>query len=221
VNGRRQPGWGDVAGKYESWYRTPQGRKYDALEKELLSALMEPAGDRRLLEIGCGTGHFTRWFRALGWRTWGLDREPGMLAWAAERSPRSIIYCRGDAEQLPFADGSFDVCALITTLESTGRPRQVLREALRVSRRGVLLGVLNAVSVLALRRRVRALLRPTIFSRTRFYSGPQILALIRRAVREMSLTASIRFASRNRCLFERLPRGAFFAVWVEREKRVV
>jgi len=216
-----QPGWGDVARRYEDWYRTPQGRKYDAREKDLLSALMGPAGDRRLLEIGCGTGHFTRWFRDLGWCTWGLDVEPRMLARARERSPGDIVYCRGDAMRLPFADDSFDLCALITTLESTDRPVQALQEALRVSRRAVLLGVLNAVSLLALQRRVRALFRPTIFSRTRFYSGPQLSALIRRVAGGMSLSVSIRFATMGRCLFGHLPRGAFYAVRVDHEKRVV
>jgi ubiquinone/menaquinone biosynthesis C-methylase UbiE len=221
VLGRSQPDWSDVAGKYDGWYRTPRGRMYDALEKGLLSALLEPAGGRRLLEIGCGTGHFTRWFEELGWRTWGLDREPAMLARAGQRSPKKIVYCRGDAEQLPFADASFDVCALITTLESTDHPVHALQEALRVSRRGVLLGVLNAVSFLALQRRIRALFRPTIFSRTRFYSSPQMLSLIRRAAAGMSLTVSVRFAMQRRCLFLRLPLGAFYALRVDHQKRVV
>jgi ubiquinone/menaquinone biosynthesis C-methylase UbiE len=208
-----------VAQRYEDWYRTPQGRRYDALEKELLASLLEPAGDRRLLEIGCGTGHFTRWFQGLGWCAWGLDAEERMLSWARSHSSGDIIYCRGDAQRLPFADGRFDVCALVTTLESTAWPEQALREALRVSRRAVLLGVLNAVSLLALRRRLRALVRPTIFSRTRFYSGPQLLALIRRAAGAMSLTVSVRFAATGHCVFEHLPRGAFYAVRVEREKK--
>jgi ubiquinone/menaquinone biosynthesis C-methylase UbiE len=216
-----QPGWGDAAESYDAWYRTPQGRRYDALEKELLSSLLRPAGRRRLLEIGCGTGHFTRWFRDLGWRAWGLDIEPRMLARARGHSPGDIIYCRGDAERLPFADASFDICALITTLESTDRPVQALGEALRVSRRAVLLGVLNAVSLLALRRRVRALFRPTIFSRTRFYSGPQLSALIRRAAHRMSLPVSVRFAAIGRSPFQGLPRGAFYAVRVEHQKSVV
>jgi SAM-dependent methyltransferase len=186
-----------------------------------MAGLMGPARNRRLLEIGCGTGHFTRWFGQLGWRTWGVDVEPEMLNWAKGRSSEDIIYCRGDAQRLPFADGSFDVCALITTLEATDDPQQVLQEALRVSRGVVLLGVLNAVSLLALWRRVRALFRTTIFSRTRCYSGPELSALIRRAAQGMSLSVSLRFASRCRCFVEQLPLGAFYAVWVESEKRVV
>ena len=221
MGGRAQPGWGDVARRYEDWYQTPRGRRYDALEKDLLGALLGPAGDRRLLEIGCGTGHFSRWFRDLGWRTWGLDVEPEMLAWARGRSPGDIVYCRGDAGRLPFADDSFDICALITTLEATDDPEKVLREALRVSRRAVLLGVLNAVSLLALWRRMRALFRPTIFSRTRFYSGPELSALIRRAARGMSLDVSMRFVSMGRSFLGRLPVGAFYAVRVDCEKGVV
>jgi len=90
-----------------------------------------------------------------------------------------------------------------------------------VSRQAVLLGVLNSFSLLALWRRTRALFRPSIFSRTRFYSGPQLLALIHRAAGGMFQTVSVRFVSANRFFFEQLPRGAFYAVRVESEKKVV
>jgi ubiquinone/menaquinone biosynthesis C-methylase UbiE len=214
VSGRAQPGWGEIARRYESWYGTPRGQRYDALEKGLLADLMGPARGRRLLEIGCGTGHFTRWFRDLGWLAWGLDVEQGMLTWARERSADGITYCRADAERLPFADRSFDVCALITTLESTVHPEQALREALRVSRQTVLLGVLNAVSFLALWRRVRAIARPTIFSRTRFWAAPVLRALVRRVARQAGLKVSLRPAPGDG-LFSRLPLGAFYALAVD------
>ena len=218
MNSRAQPGWGDVVDSYEGWYRTPRGHRYDALEKDLLAGLVGPAQGRRLLEIGCGTGHFTRWFQELGWRAWGLDLDEGMLARAGELSGEEISYCRGDAERLPFADRSFDVCALITTLESTAHPDRTLGEALRVSRQTVLLGVLNTLSFLALWRRIRAVFRPTIFSRTRFYSGPALCAMIRRVSCRLGIPVSVKIASARKGFCKRFPLGAFFAVTVEREK---
>lgn len=213
-----QPAWGDVVERYEDWYRTPRGHRYDLVEKNLLTGLVGPEPGRRLLEIGCGTGHFTRWFQELGWRTWGLDLDEGMLARARKLSGEGILYCRGDAEKLPFADRSFDVCALITTLESTAHPEQALREALRVSRQTVLLGVLNVFSFLALWRRIRAVFRPTIFSQTRFYSGPALCTMIRRVSYRLGIPVSVKIASTRKGFFERFPLGAFFAVTVEREK---
>jgi ubiquinone/menaquinone biosynthesis C-methylase UbiE len=134
-----------------------------------------------------------------------------MTRYARAHSPEDIRYFRGDAQALPLPDHSFDVCALITTLESTADPQQALREAFRVSRGLILLGILNSLSPLALWRRMRAVLRPTIFSRTRFYAGPGICEMVRRVAREADLEASVQMSSR---WGGRLPLGAFYALKV-------
>lgn len=215
---REQPGWAQAVENYQAWYQTPRGKRYDTLEKELLIQLLPSAKGRRLLEIGCGTGHFTRWFDQQGWQTWGLDLEERMLAWASERSGDRIVYCRGDAEALPFGDRSFDICAMITTLESTAHPEKALAEAIRVSREMIVLGVLNSLSPLALWRRMRGVFRPTIFSQTRFYSGPILCSMIQRVSYQLGIPVSVKVASMRKCFFERLPLGAFFAVAVQIEK---
>jgi ubiquinone/menaquinone biosynthesis C-methylase UbiE len=212
---RRQPEWVDVAGSYEGWYQTPRGRKYDALEKGLIAQLLGRARGRRLLDIGCGTGHFTRWFRELGWEVWGLDLEARMLAQARKLSGEDIVYSCGDAAELPFADKSFHLCVMITTLEATSCPEAALREAMRVSREKVILGILNSFSLLALFRRIRAILRPSIFSRIRFYSGPALCSMIRRVSRQSDRSVSVRIAPWVRGAFPQIPLGPFFALAIE------
>ena len=212
---RTEPGWANVAESYEGWYQTPRGRRYDALEKSLIAQLLGHASGHRLLDIGCGTGHFTRWFRELGWEVWGLDLEMRLLARARELSADDIVYGRGDAATLPFADRSFHVCAMITTLETTRYPEEALREAIRVSREKVVLGVLNSLSFLAVFRRMRAIFRPTIFSQTRFYSGPALCSMIGRVSRQLGIPVSVRMAHGMRGAFPKIPLGAFFALAVE------
>jgi ubiquinone/menaquinone biosynthesis C-methylase UbiE len=215
---REQPGWGQAVESYQAWYQTPRGKRYDALEKELLTKLLPPAKGRRLLEIGCGTGHFARWLDRQAWRVWGLDLEERMLAWARERSGKRIVYCQGDAEALPFGDCSFDVCTMITTLEATAHPEAALAEAFRVSREEIILGILNSMSLLALNRRIRAVFRPTIFSRTRFYSGPGLSAMIRRVARQCGFSISLSLVSKRSLPFADVPLGAFFAMGVKLKK---
>lgn len=212
---RPQPGWADVAETYEAWYQTARGRRYEALEKGLINGLLGPARGRRLLDIGCGTGHFTRWFRELGWEVWGLDLERRMLAQAKELSGDNIVYCWGDAAKLPFADKSFHFSTMITTLESTAHPEKALAEAIRVSRKGVILGVLNSLSLLALGRRVRAISRATIFSQTRFYSGPKLRSMVQRVSRQLGVSTKIRISSWWKDPFGQIPLGAFFALAIE------
>ncbi len=135
-----------VASGYEDWYLGP-GRRADELEKRLLHKLLTKLdGVNTVLDVGCGTGHFTRWLEELGYDTVGLDSSLEMLAEARRYNANS--YQIGDAQELPFAAQSFDVVALITTLEFVGDPVKALSEAVRVARHGLLLGVLNRHSLL-------------------------------------------------------------------------
>jgi SAM-dependent methyltransferase len=163
-----------VAGRYEEWY-TGVGSGADALEKELLGKLLclLPKA-RSILEVGCGTGHFTRWMAQRGMDAVGLDISDPMLTEA--RRLGGSRYLSGDAHSLPFADRSHDVAALITTLEFLRDPARALAEAVRVARQGVLLGVLNRWSLLTLRYRLSG---KTMWQSARFF-GPWELARLAR-----------------------------------------
>jgi len=133
-----------IAAGYETWYLTI-GRQADRQEKALLQWLLTAFPEMHtILEVGCGTGHFTRWFTELGLQAVGLDPSHPMLDEVLSLS--SPVYLQGDALTLPFLSKSFDLVSLITTLEFLPDPLKALTEALRVARQGILLGVLNAES---------------------------------------------------------------------------
>ena len=136
----------DTASGYEAWYETT-GRRADRLEKALLRPLLArfPQASSRL-EVGCGTGHLTRRFRELGLQTAGLDRSLPMLAEVIHL--KSLRCVHSDALALTLSTATFDLLALITTLEFVADPVQALGDALRVCRQGLLLGVLNRQSLL-------------------------------------------------------------------------
>jgi SAM-dependent methyltransferase len=165
-----------VAARYESWYETPEGRRASELERAVLGWLLQalPRSDS-VLEIGCGTAHFTRWLSERGLAAVGLDLSASMLA----QAPDSIPLVRGDAHRLPFADGVFDLTAMVTTFEFVERPREALAEALRVARRGVVLGVLNRWSLLGLQRRLAGLFRPTVYDAACFYGVGELKRWLR------------------------------------------
>lgn len=168
----------DTAAHYEAWYETPEGRRADVLEKAVLGWLLESVPRASsVLEIGCGTGHFGRWLDRRGLATVGLDLSAAMLAEA--KVSDSIALVQGNALCLPFASATFDVTAFITTLEFLECPRKALAEALRVTRQGLLLGVLNRRSLLGLQRRLAGLLRPTVYDAAHFYSVGELEGLLR------------------------------------------
>jgi ubiquinone/menaquinone biosynthesis C-methylase UbiE len=136
-----------AAAGYEGWYTTRRGHRADLAERVLLAWLMERFRDARTaVEIGCGTGHFIPTLAEAGLNVMGLDRAPAMLADARLRLA-SMAFVLADAQSLPFRDRSIDLVVFVTTLEFLDNPVHALREAVRVSRQGVVAMVLNRWSV--------------------------------------------------------------------------
>ena len=142
-----------AAMRYENWYETPIGVQVSRAEEALLAWLLRPFGAATtLLEIGCGTGHFTRWLASQGHGAFGLDRSPAMLAELRSRSP-ALPVVLGDAHRLPFRDRAVDLAIFVATLEFLESPELALAEASRVARRGLVLLLLNRWSRGAVSRR--------------------------------------------------------------------
>ena len=178
----------DVAAKYDQWYQTSEGQHADALEKELFLRLVQPQRGQSLLEVGCGTGHNLEFFRELGLDVTGVDSSEPMLQMAARRLGSGARVFHGQANGLGVADNSFDIVALITLLEFLSDPAGALKEAARVSREKVYIGVLNKASILGITRRVEGKFRKSIYNQARFYTIWEIEAMARRVLDRVSLT---------------------------------
>jgi ubiquinone/menaquinone biosynthesis C-methylase UbiE len=162
---------------YEAWYEN-QGLRADRLEKALLLSLLDcfPV-TYTLLEVGCGTGHFTRWFDAQGLQVVGMDISTPMLAEAVRLD--NLPYVQGNALSLPFSNNAFDIVVFITTLEIINKPVQALAEAFRVSRYGLILGVLNRQSVLGWQLNQEG---GPVWEVARFYTPVELVKTVRKAV---------------------------------------
>jgi ubiquinone/menaquinone biosynthesis C-methylase UbiE len=138
-----------IAPRYDAWYRTPRGRMYDRLEKRAIDRLLPPpSSGGRLLEVGCGTGHWSEYFLQRGFEVRGVDVSESMVA-IARRREIAVNFGVADAMQLPFDDESFDVAAAITVLEfATDAPSVVSEMARCVKRKGgtLIIGSLNRLS---------------------------------------------------------------------------
>jgi ubiquinone/menaquinone biosynthesis C-methylase UbiE len=170
----------DVATHYEAWYEMPEGQRADELEKAALHRLLEGFSvARSVLEVGCGTGHFTRWLSDEGLVAVGLDISAAMLTQAQALGSPPLV--QGEAVRLPFADSAFDIVAMVTTLEFLKRPRSALAEAMRVTRQGLLLGILNRWSVMGLWRRLIGCFRLTVYDSAQFYGVGELKRLLKTA----------------------------------------
>ena len=134
----------DTAGfrdfEHAGWEKLPQ-RYHDAfstLTTQAIEPLLDAVSVRRatrLLDVATGPGYVAGAAAQRGAEVTGVDFSVAMVAEAKRRYPR-VEFREGDAEDLPFAEGSFDAVTMAFGLLHLARPEAGLREACRVLRPG-------------------------------------------------------------------------------------
>ncbi len=134
---RRSTGWQleqNASEAYEQYLVPPI---FASWADQLVDTVDVREGDR-VLDVACGTGIVARRAASRAGPSGsvvGLDVNDGMLAVAKETtadSPSSIDWRRGDAADLPFADGDFDVVCCQQALQFFDDPTAAVGELRRV-----------------------------------------------------------------------------------------
>ena len=91
----------------------------------------------RVLDVACGTGNQSVPAARTGANVVGLDIAPNLPEQARERARKenlNVTFVEGDAEQLPYGNGQFDVVLTMFGAMFAPRPERVASELLRVCR---------------------------------------------------------------------------------------
>jgi len=119
------------------WAPSPPGQSPQDIAIEALGA----SGAREVLEIGCGRGQFAERIQTeLRLHVLATDRSAAMVTATAGRGVRSEV---ADADDLPYADDSFDAVVAMWMLYHVPDLDRTLRQVRRVLKRG---GVLVAAT---------------------------------------------------------------------------
>jgi len=133
---------GNTYDKYGS--TNPVVKRLMANFERTLGELFSQAAPTSLLDVGCGEGVLVHeWAQAITpARVVGIDlEEPSIQAgWAGRQAP-NLEYKVMKAEDLPFADGEFDVASAIEVLEHVPDPAHTVAEMARVAQRHLLVSV--------------------------------------------------------------------------------
>ena len=131
---------GNTYDKYGS--TNPVVRRLMAGFERTLDELLGRAAPNSILDVGCGEGVLVhKWAQRYSQaRIVGLDLEaPDIQAgWARHQAP-NIEYRISKAENLPFADGEFELATAIEVLEHVPDPEHTVAEMARVAHGGHLL----------------------------------------------------------------------------------
>ncbi len=117
-------------------YEQPDpARFYTALAEDSVAQLSSYAdlAGAVMLDVGGGPGYFRAAFEGAGATYLALDADVGELAGLGEVSSRTVI---GSGMQLPFRDGSLDLCYSSNVLEHVPDPWLMAEEMVRVTRSG-------------------------------------------------------------------------------------
>lgn len=144
---------------YERWWRPALGRVAKGAfgpgmseEKRIARLLLALSPGDGVLDVGCGTGNFTRDFaRSVGpdGLVVGLDVSQTMLGRAVADTAAAgfdqVAYVRGDAADAPFLDKSFDAVCCFAALNLFADPGAALDSFTRVLTPGGRLAIFTSV----------------------------------------------------------------------------
>ncbi|WP_107039269.1 class I SAM-dependent methyltransferase [Brumimicrobium mesophilum] len=166
---------------YEQWYEGRYKRAEIWQKKILGRFIQKDTRVKTLLEFGCGTTRFTRWWHEIGIEASGGDISPFMLGQGVHLFKGDLVLA--DSHYMPFKDNTFDSLAFVTTFEYYKDPVQVIREAARVGKHGIVFGMMNKNSPKFYRRRIQEVFGANPFYLTaNFYSPKSLIKVIEKAL---------------------------------------
>jgi len=107
-----------ISKSYNELYRDEQLNKLGIIKENI--KIIPP-----LLDVGCGTGISTNFFKI---KSVGIDNCKEMI----KQGAKNLIY--GDAEKLPFKDKSFNTVISVTVFHNIKNMEKALKEMIRVSK---------------------------------------------------------------------------------------
>ena len=116
--------------------QTDPARFYGALAQDSVAQLGRYAdlAGATVLDVGGGPGYFADAFERAGATYLSLDADVGELTGSGDSRPGTVVL--GSGMQLPFRDGSVDVCYSSNVLEHVSEPWRMAEEMLRVTKSG-------------------------------------------------------------------------------------
>jgi SAM-dependent methyltransferase len=127
-------------------YATVAERLVDDVPPRHLLERVPISPGMEVLDIATGTGNVAIRAAQLGGRVTGVDLTPELFDRARERAAAARVeveWVEGDAEDLPFEDGRFDLVLSTFGIQFVPRHEVAAREAVRVARPGGTIGLIS------------------------------------------------------------------------------
>jgi ubiquinone/menaquinone biosynthesis C-methylase UbiE len=95
--------------------------------------------NKKILDLGCGSGRYTKILLSKGANVWGIDPSEKMLG-IARKENRDVIFKKGWASKIPFKSNFFDIAIASLCLDHERDIEKAFKEVNRVlKKRGIFL----------------------------------------------------------------------------------
>ena len=128
--------WDNAAEKYAE---NQERSDFAKSNKEIVKNRFQRLSGEELLDLGCGYGFYTDYFRSIGARAVGVDGSEKMIETARKRYPLSEFLVSDITRLLPFENERFDIVFSNQVLMDIENVDFVFSECMRVLKKGGLL----------------------------------------------------------------------------------
>ena len=132
--------WEGVAGWYDDLLKGADTYQEKVILPNLLR-LIPPTGGKRVIDIACGQGFFSRAYAAGGAEVLGVDLSPELIKLARAHESRGLHFAVSSASAIKAGAGAFDAALLILALQNIKEMPETLAEAARILKPGGALAI--------------------------------------------------------------------------------
>ena len=144
----------NAADTYDNWYNTDFGKKIDFFEKRVFKKYLDKFSSKTILEIGSGTGHWSRVLSENGFFVLGVDIADKLIEIANSKNIPFTTFINSDVLSLPYNSETIENVVAVTSLEFVADKNKAFDEIYRVLKKDacLLIGAINAYGSLAYER---------------------------------------------------------------------
>jgi len=156
---------------YDEYYNSEIGKRIDQEEKKCVKQFLDKQVKGKILELGSGTGHWSKWISEQGFQVHGIDIAEEMLEKAKSKNILNSEFEIMSMTDLKFKDNSIDSIIAITSLEFSIDLDKTFSEIKRVLKpNGYLItAVLNSKSIIGVHKK-----NNTTFADANFFTKTQL-----------------------------------------------
>src|SRR3989338_5366555 len=115
---KSETSWGHVANWYHEHVSESDNKYHEKVIKPNLLRVLGDVKDKRILDVACGQGFFSRALAAAGADVTGADIAPELIAIGKKLGPANIHYLAAPASRMPLPDSSFDAAICVLALQN-------------------------------------------------------------------------------------------------------